>query len=97
MLPDYLEALLGVSEEALGRLECLPMGAIQQLRLGDADPAGAVVSEGLEPGKDLATRGAEWDAELVHARPLGDPRTRDEFQGFEAIQGDDDRVAWIPQ
>jgi hypothetical protein len=29
MLPDYLEALLGVGEEALGRLECLPMGAIQ--------------------------------------------------------------------
>jgi len=29
MLPDYLETLLGVGKEALGRLECLPVGAIQ--------------------------------------------------------------------
>jgi len=29
MLPDHMETLLGVGEEALGRLERLPVGAIQ--------------------------------------------------------------------
>jgi hypothetical protein len=29
ILPYYLETLLGVGEEALGRLECLPVGAIR--------------------------------------------------------------------
>jgi hypothetical protein len=97
MLADHLETLLGIGKEALGRLERLPVGAIQPQLLGYADPAGAVGYESLELGKRRAARGVEWKTELVQARPLGDPRARHECQGFEHVQGDDDRVARIPE
>jgi hypothetical protein len=56
-----------------------------------------VGGEGLEPGKRRAARGARRDAELVQARPLRDPGAHHEVQGGEDVQGDDDRVAGIPQ
>ena len=55
------------------------------------------VGQGLELRQGLTARGGAWDEALIQARPLGDPRALHEFQGFQDVQGDDDRVARIPQ
>jgi hypothetical protein len=67
--PGHTEVLLGVGEEALGRVERLPVGAVQPQLLGHAYPDGALGGESLEPGKRLAARGDARDVELVQACP----------------------------
>ena len=64
---------MGVGEEALGRLERLPGGAGTPQLVDDADPAGAVASEGLELGKGCPARVEARDGALVEACPLGEP------------------------
>ena len=69
-LPDGShQTLLGVSEEALGRLERLPGGRVLPQLLGYADPVGTVGGEGLEPGKRRAARGARRPANSLHSTP----------------------------
>ena len=87
------ERQMGMREERLSS-----GGVVPPHSLNHADPARAVGSEGIEPGKHRAARGVGQDADLVQTHSLlGDPRARHEFLNLKAVQRDDDALARIPQ